>query len=94
MKDDLKIKVDSGCWLLPGTLNTNTQADDVAVGDLVLTGGRLSLVMKIKTHEGNFKKMIKLRWVGEDRTYWINFNTFAELYGGKVNEQKTTETRH
>ena len=85
MKDDLKIRVDSGQWLIPDALNPHADVDSLRVGDLVITGGRLSIILRINRHTANFKKMVKLRWIGEDEDYWINFNTFTELYGGKAN---------
>jgi hypothetical protein len=85
MNDDLKIKVNSGKWLVPDVLIHMLMFKDVGVGDLVMTAGRLSIILRIKPHTVNFKKMVKLRWIGEDEDYWINFNTFTELYGGKAN---------
>lgn len=85
MNDDLKIRVDSGHWLIPNVPNPHADVFSVKVGDLVMTAGRLSIILRIKQHTANFKKMVKLRWIGEDEDYWINFNTFTELYGGKAN---------
>ena len=85
MTDDLKIKVNTGQWLIPDVFNPHADVVSVKAGDLVMTGGRLCLVLKIKHHVVNFKKMVKLRWIGEEQDYWINFNTFTELYGGKAN---------
>ena len=85
MNDDLKIRVDSGRWLISDVFNPHTDVNDVGVGDLVMTAGRLSIILRIKQHTANFKKMVKLRWIGEEEDYWINFNTFTELYGGKAN---------
>ena len=85
MRDDLKIRVNSGLWLIPDAFSPHTDVDDIGVGDLVMTAGRLSIILRIKPHTVNFKKMVKLRWVGEEEDYWINFNTFTELYGGKAN---------
>ena len=85
MNDDLKIRVDSGRWLIPDVSNPQVDVDDIGVGDLVMTAGRLSIILRIKQHTANFKKMVKLRWIGEEEDYWINFNTFTELYGGKAN---------
>jgi hypothetical protein len=85
MNDNLKIKADSGKWLVPDAFNPHSDVKDVGVGDLVITAGRLSIILKINTHTANFKKMVKLRLIGENEDYWINFNTFTELYGGKAN---------
>ena len=59
MNDDLKIKADSGKWLVPDVFNPHSDVKDVGVGDLVMTAGRLSIILRIKPHTVNFKKMVK-----------------------------------
>ena len=86
--DDGKVRVKSGSWVIPQVANIHGDVTDIKIGDLAKVAGRLALILDIKEHKEAWIKKVKLRWLSEEQDYWISFNTFTELYGGKANDQE------
>jgi hypothetical protein len=86
MNDEGKIRIKTGGWLIPQSHLPSKNPSPIKIGELILIGGRMAIILNTKEDTIYLKKMVKFRWIGEENNYWINYNTFTELYGGKINE--------
>jgi hypothetical protein len=85
MSDEKMFRIKAKKWLLPETKPSNKILIKAKVGDLLMVGNRLCLVLEILEHEDEWKKRALVQWAGETETYWINYNTFLDLIDGEKN---------
>ena len=89
--NDVKFYAKVNAWLLPTRLDKPRTDIKVCVGDLLNVGQRLCLVMKITRHKKIWHRNVLIRWLGEDDSYWVRYNTLLALASNK-NENKNGGT--